>query len=194
MKLITLFIFVILVVSCGNNNNRFFEIDQLNEGIKTKIGIDLHKIERKLNKKLDDDPNYYADAMKDFIIGMNSDIFQQNGLLKVRDNGDTLEKKNEKNLMISMFESWRECLILEDCVSNATDSTCITKKSMEKWLTAKIETQDTYIDYFQLGQRLEKLYLKKHITEKEFNFMVIYVHLLLSIDALNNRYYTLDKG
>lgn len=183
---IFLFSFSLLLLSCKSDTNNFFDLGKLNDKIEQGIGIDISKLEIKMDVHLKSNPKYYEDAMNDLIVDSNSEIFNEYGLIQRKDNGDSLSRIDEAKYKKIMLTSMKESLILKECKEDDKDSVCIWKFRIAEWVDNEINVWNLDIDYFLVGQDFQRLYNLKYLSSDEYKFSVIYLHLLASIDALNN--------
>lgn len=186
-RIIYIPLLIVILFSCKTDSNQFFNIKELNRDVYKGIGIDILQFKQKIDADLSSNPKFYDEAMNDFILSANSEIFKKYGLNHIKDNGDSIQVKNEVNYKKSMLSSLQSSLVMDNCKHDKTDSSCIWKQRIKEWVENKINEKVLYIDYLDVCEGFQRMYHEKYINEEEYKFIVVYMHILASIDALNNK-------
>lgn len=176
----------LILSSCGNDTGTFYDIDAVNTTIHKSIGIDILEFKKKTDLKLKANPEYYRSEIEAMCDGADMDMFASFGFKTTKDNGRSIAENDVKNIIELMLASLSNGIMLENCNSTKNqDSTCFWKNQIIDWVDSE-NSESRYIDYSQLSQEFYALYTKNHLTEEEFNYIVVFLYIMVSIDCIDN--------
>jgi hypothetical protein len=177
---------LIILNSCGNKNDAFFEIDAVNAKVHKSIGIDILEFKKRTDAKLKGNPQYYRSEIKAMSHGEDMDMYASFGFKTKKDNGKSISKKEVKKNLELMLASLSNGIVFKNCnPSKIQDSTCYWKNQIINWVDSE-NSESRYIDYQRLSQDFYDLYNKDSLTEDEFNYIVVFLYVMISIDYIDN--------
>lgn len=177
---------ILFLTSCGKQDG-FLDMAKLNDEVKKGVGIDIWDIMYKTDLMYKIDPDYYTEAMFELGDVGNSDIYREFGLFQVTENGDSLKVNEKHKNMSTMFKALNVSIDTIFCSDKFSDTICSTKRAFVKWTHRKVSTPDYYIDYLQIAEELYSFRKDKIMSEEEFNFLVLYFHVMFSIECQGNK-------
>lgn len=177
---------ILFLASCGKQEG-FLDMAKINDEVKKGVGIDIWGIMYKTDLRYEIDPGYYTQAMFDLGEENYSDILRDFGMFQVKENGDSLKVNEKQKNMVAMFKAFKTSIDTVACSQKFSDTICSTKRAFVNWADRKMSTPDYYIDYLFIADELYGFRKDKIMSEEEYNYLVLYFHVLSSIECQGNK-------
>ena len=173
-----------VLLGCAKNHGeqqKFLNIELLNSKLIERTDFDILELMTKTDSVYAIDSNFYIDLMEQMSGGIDKKCFQRATIPydPISINGKVLNRIKEKDSIARLFLiSFSESIVNESL--NENDSINYYR---EMWKNGMMQyhPKDQYMSYFFFHSGFKVLYEKDYLTEKEFNYMVLYLHYLGTI-------------
>lgn len=177
-----------LLFECNSEfekDETFLNVSKLNKNIKNDVGIDLMKYKLKADSLLKTDSDFYYKLWLD-LTGVQWEVSEKINIpIRCKDNGELISMEESDNLARIIMLDFAANIKDDSCPNESTDSLCFYKN---KWKTSLrgINPEKELIMYLDYFDGLEKLKAKKFLSQNEYNYLLIYSCLLISLERMND--------
>lgn len=178
-----------ILVGCNKkeNENLFFNLNELNGRIIEKIGIDLNKQKVKTDSLASINEDYYSSIFRDMNELQTYDYLERAGvpIFNERDNGTLIMPSASDSLAKLLLLSLGESIILDNSVIKG-DSIEFYKK---KWVdfTNDFDPSQEILMYNYYFSALNDLNQNEFLSPEEYHYLLLYSHLLISLERMSER-------
>jgi hypothetical protein len=190
MKLIPIILFLIFLYGCNSqteNQYKFVQIDDLNDDLQEKVGINIKTQKFKADSVYKLDDQFYLNLLTDISQGLNSNSFDRSNIpiepVNLAGRSFPLASQSD-SLAASMMLCFANNMIMSNCDHNNKDANCVIKQNWYGFMSGDQEAQFSYNFFLS---RIGELYDKHFVTREEFHYLILYLHYLGVLQNQENR-------